>query len=95
MGYLSRFLCFQDRNFSPVLLYLFLGVAPAEPARNRDRAAGKPRTAGGAPAPPYEARIVPYSGKVKGNMIEKGRAYNRKSVEQSYGIRDREHLQGM
>ena len=35
MGYPSRFLCFQDRNFSPVLLYLSLGVAGAEPARNR------------------------------------------------------------
>ena len=54
---------FRTEIVSPVSLYLSRGAvvgACPEP----DRAAGKLRTAGTAPAPPYEERIVSYIGKV-------------------------------
>ena len=57
------FCAFRTEIVSPVSLYLSRGAVVGA-CQEPDRAAGKPRTAGGASAPPYEGRIVSYIGKV-------------------------------
>ena len=94
MGYLSRFLYFQDRNsLTCFTLFISRGGGRSLPGigPGGGKAANRGRTLG--VALEKEDRAIYWKGGVKN--LKRCESEQEKSVEQSCGIRDREPLQGL